>query len=132
MKIRSSIEKEQESTSRHRLLFVADLDQNASQAGLWQASTETPPQTKLKLYQALHRAIAESLTPKQQEAIQLYFFEGLSQSQIARELGVSQQVINKRIYGTQRNGNLVGGALRKLRQALSTSLPEEHKWLLTV
>jgi RNA polymerase sigma factor (sigma-70 family) len=68
----------------------------------------------------VRRAVAAALTPKQREAVELYFFDGLSQSEIARRLGVSQQVIHKRIYGVERNGVTVGGALAKLRHALKT------------
>lgn len=68
----------------------------------------------------VRRAVASALTAKQREAVELYFFEGLSQSEIARRLGVSQQVIHKRIFGVQRNGTIVGGALTKLRHALKT------------
>ncbi len=71
----------------------------------------------------VRRAVASALTDKQREAVELYFFEGLSQSEIARRLGVSQQVIQKRIFGVQRNGAFVGGALAKLRRALAGALP---------
>ncbi len=66
----------------------------------------------------VRRAVVSALTAKQREAVELYFFEGLSQSEIARRLGVSQQVVQKRIFGVQRNGAVVGGALAKLRRAL--------------
>lgn len=69
--------------------------------------------------QEVRRALSTALTEKQREAVELFFFEGLSQSEIARRLGVSQQVIQKRIYGTQRRGLLIGGALPKLREALA-------------
>ena len=48
-----------------------------------------------------------------------FFSEGLSQQALADRLGVTQQVIHKRIFGTRRNGKLVGGALGRLRKALS-------------
>ena len=58
--------------------------------------------------EAVREAIATTLTPKQREAVELFFFEGLSQSEIARRLGVSQQVIQKRIFGDPRRGVVVG------------------------
>jgi len=67
----------------------------------------------------VRRAVETVLTDKQREAIELFYFEGLSQSEIARRLGVSQQVIQKRIFGANRGGVLVGGALAKLRDALA-------------
>ncbi len=73
----------------------------------------------------VERAVREAvltLTDKQREAVELFFFEGLSQSEIARRCGVSQQVIYKRIHGAQRGGTVVGGAPGKLRAVLSSSL----------
>ena len=68
---------------------------------------------------AVRRALHTALTTKQREAVELFFFEGLSQSEIARRIGVSQQVVQKRLYGTQRRCIVVGGALPKLREALA-------------
>jgi DNA-directed RNA polymerase specialized sigma24 family protein len=68
---------------------------------------------------AVRRAVERALTGKQREAVELFFFEGLSQSEIARRAGVSQQVIQKRLYGATRGGTRVGGALAKLRVALA-------------
>ena len=68
---------------------------------------------------AVRRALHTALTTKQREAVELFFFEGLSQSEIARRIGVSQQVVQKRLYGTQRRGIVIGGALPKLREALA-------------
>ena len=39
----------------------------------------------------------------------------------ARRIGVSQQVVYKRIYGVKRNGRSIGGALRKLKRSLCTA-----------
>jgi len=72
-----------------------------------------------ELEAAVRHAVATALTAKQREAVELFFFEGLSQSEIARRLGVSQQVVQKRLYGVQRRGVVVGGALAKLREALA-------------
>ncbi len=73
-----------------------------------------PPATLSVLRQAL-----AALTPKQREAVELHFFEGLSQGAIARRLGISQQVIQKRLHGVQRRGRRIGGALPRLRSVLS-------------
>lgn len=67
----------------------------------------------------VRRAVSTALTDKQREAVELFFFEGLSQSEIARRLGVSQQVIQKRLFGAPRRGTVVGGALARLREALA-------------
>ena len=67
-------------------------------------------------------AVRTALTEKQREAVELFFFEGLSQSDIARRLGISQQVVQKRLFGAPRGGTVVGGALAKLREALRPHL----------
>lgn len=77
---------------------------------------ETEPED---LDRAVRQAVETALTDKQREAVEMFFFEGLSQSEIARRLGVSQQVIQKRLYGVVRRGVVVGGALAKLREALA-------------
>jgi len=68
---------------------------------------------------AIRRAVETVLTEKQREAVELFFFQGLSQSEIARELGVAQQVVQKRIFGASRRGAVVGGAIARLREALA-------------
>ena len=67
----------------------------------------------------LERLIAETLSDRQREVVELYFYEGLNQRQIAERLGISQQVISQHLYGKLRDGKVVGGALRKLRRACS-------------
>lgn len=67
----------------------------------------------------VHAALERTLTEKQREAVLLFFFEGLSQSAIARRLGVSQQVIQRRLHGARRRGTVIGGALPRLRAALA-------------
>lgn len=68
----------------------------------------------------VREAVQSVLTEKQREAVELFFFEGLSQSEIARRLGISQQVVQRRLYGAPRGGAVVGGAIAKLRVALTT------------
>jgi len=68
---------------------------------------------------AVRRAVEEALSPKQREVVVAYFFEGLSEPEIARQLGIAQQVVHKRIHGVRRDGRAIGGALRKLAEALA-------------
>ena len=77
---------------------------------------------------AVRDAVATSLTDKQREVVEAYFFEGLSQGDIARRLGITQQVVQKRLFGAPRGGRLIGGAMHRLRQALEGVIdpaPEE-------
>jgi DNA-directed RNA polymerase specialized sigma24 family protein len=102
-----------------REILCADLDHVRATDGLWTAPAFSPPSTlRDALHEAVREAVATALTPKQRDIIEAHFFEGRSQGDIARSLGVSQQVIHKHIYGSPRGGRLVGGALRKLKKAL--------------
>lgn len=85
--------------------------------------SEPHDESRARLHERLRQAISESLTDKQREAVELYFFEGLPQDEIARRLGVSQQVIHRRIYGARRSGRVVGGAIRRLRAVLAEGTP---------
>jgi RNA polymerase sigma factor (sigma-70 family) len=101
-----------------RELPCADLDRVDAASGLWAADEDEGALGRLALRDEVRRAVATALTEKQREVVEAHFFEGLSQGDIARRLGVSQQVIQKRIYGDERGGRVVGGAIRKLREAL--------------
>ncbi len=70
----------------------------------------------------LRAILDEVLTPRQREAVILYFFEKLNQREIARKLGISQQSVSEHLYGKVRNGRAVGGALRKLDQGRAVVL----------
>src|SRR5262249_26965244 len=82
---------------------------------------QTPPREAL--CDAVREAVATALTDKQREVVEACFFEGLSQGEIARRLGVTQQVVQKRLYGAPRGGGRVGGAMARLRQALAPLAP---------
>jgi RNA polymerase sigma factor (sigma-70 family) len=95
---------------------VADLDRVDASRGLWASSSESPAASRLS--DALRSAIAHELTDKQREVVEAYFFEGASQAAIAARLGVTQQVVQKRLFGAARGDKLVGGAIARLRRAL--------------
>ncbi len=84
---------------------------------LWPPSYDPPE--RVALYDRVRDAVASALTDKQREVVEAHFFEGLSQSEIAARLGITQQVVQKRLYGVRRGRNVVGGALRRLRAALT-------------
>jgi predicted DNA-binding protein (UPF0251 family) len=85
------------------------------------AAVEEDPDDGEQLARSVREAVETALTDKQREAVELFFFEGLSQSEIARRLGISQQVVQKRLFGDVRRGVVVGGALAKLRVALAAT-----------
>lgn len=100
---------------RRGAVLLPDLEGFAVGEGLWCAH----PSNHDARRDAVRAAVEQSLTDKQREVVQAYFFEGLSQGQIAQRLGITQQVVQKRIFGAQRDGKLVGGALSRLREALA-------------
>lgn len=92
------------------------------------SSEEAISAPRQQLLARVRTAVEQRLTGPQREAVEMFFFLGMSQSEIARRLGISQQVVHKRIYGVTRNGRRVGGALRKLQKSLtqsSSALPWE-------
>jgi DNA-directed RNA polymerase specialized sigma24 family protein len=100
-----------------RFVFAADLDRLDASRSLW-AQGDGPDPPGSDLADALRDAIARQLTDKQREVVEAYFFEGASQGEIARRLGVTQQVVQKRLFGAPRGDKLVGGAIARLRRAL--------------
>jgi len=62
--------------------------------------------------------IQTQLSSRQREIVNLYFYGGKTQAEIAEILGISQQVISKQLFGVMRKGKRVGGAIRKLEKLL--------------
>lgn len=100
---------------RRREVLTADLDRLASTRGLW---ADAGLGRREQLRDAVRAAVEGALTDKQRAVVEACFFEGLSQGEAATRLGISQQVVSKTLHGAPRDGRLVGGALRKLREAL--------------
>lgn len=107
---------------RRREVLRADLDRFEEGRGLWDRDVvETAAGDGLR--DAVRAAVATALTDKQREVVEACFFEGLSQCEVARRLGIAQQVVQKRLYGAPRGGRLVGGAMQRLRAALAAFEP---------
>lgn len=130
--LRSPLGKAERKVSFHeqrdaRLVFSPCLEWVPYGRALWQepqreGHVRRRDRARERLTQAVNEAIQTELTEKQREVVELYFFEGLPQDEIALRLGVSQQVVSKRLYGTRRKGKLVGGAMARLRRVLSPHL----------
>src|SRR5262249_11789129 len=93
-----------------RAILCADLDRLTHARPLWQDSGDRSARADERR-DAVRAAVATALTDKQRQVVEAYFFEGLSQGEIARRLGVTQQVVQKRLYGAPRGGRIVGGAI---------------------
>jgi len=110
-----------------RLACWPDLDRLPAHRALWSGDSApcAAPHDPLHdpLHGALRAALSTALTPKQRQAVELYYFEGRTEQEIAERLGVSQQVVHRRIHGARRGGRIVGGALARLRKALAPWSP---------
>lgn len=115
--MRKSFEHQRKGMPRVRL--SADPERLAGARPLWDNPPCDDAEPRAELRDAVRDAVAHELTTKQREVVEAYFFEGLSQGDIARRLGISQQVVQKRLYGAPRGGKLVGGAIHRLRDALA-------------
>lgn len=97
-----------------REVLVADLD-----AVDWGPTTWPSTEADAERDRLVRRAVGECLSDKQREVVEAYFFEGLSEPEIALRLGIAQQVVHKRLHGARRGGRTVGGALKRLAEALA-------------
>jgi DNA-directed RNA polymerase specialized sigma24 family protein len=77
----------------------------------------------------LRTIIATKLTPRQQQIVHAYFFEGRSEADIASDLGITQQVVSKHLFGALRTGHRVGGAIAKLRKLADQLGIDPEKWV---
>lgn len=80
---------------------TADLDIRPATHWVGASHFDSPEVAYLKKEAAMEvRKGVEQLTPKQKEAIQLYYFDGLTQDEAAQKLGLAQSTVSGRIeYG---------------------------------
>jgi RNA polymerase sigma factor (sigma-70 family) len=77
----------------------------------------------------LHTIIETGLTARQREVVQLYFYEGKTEGEIAQQLGIAQQVVSRHLFGALRAGRRVGGAMAKLRRLAEELGIDPAKWV---
>jgi DNA-directed RNA polymerase specialized sigma24 family protein len=70
-----------------------------------------------------------ALTAKQRRIVELYFYDERTQQEIADELGVSQQVVSRQLFGVIRDGRRIGGAVSRLRKACEKIGVDPEKWV---
>ena len=73
--------------------------------------------------------VRTGLTAKQRVIVERYFYDGRTQQEIAEELGVSQQVVSRQLFGVIRNGRRVGGAVSRLRKACESRGWDPERWV---
>ena len=67
--------------------------------------------------------VRSGLTEKQRRIVELYFYDGRTQQEVAAELGISQQVVSRQLFGVLRDGRRIGGAIARMRK-----LCEDNGW----
>jgi RNA polymerase sigma factor (sigma-70 family) len=101
-------EKLTEFDTRNALWYETDEEREAR----WQREDRQE-----RLMPRLMEIIDNELTPKQREAVILYFFGQKTQEEIGQIMGISHQVVSQHINGIKRNGKKIGGAIARIRKA---------------
>lgn len=73
--------------------------------------------------------VRTALTAKQRAIVQAYYYEGLTQAEVAERLGISQQVVSRQLFGVVRDGRRVGGAVARLRKICNEKGWDPSKWV---
>jgi RNA polymerase sigma factor (sigma-70 family) len=84
-------------------------------AGPDEPQDENRARLRAELITALRELVSSRLTDRQRRIVELYFYEGRTQQEIADELRISQQVVSRQLFGVVRNGKKIGGAIKRLR-----------------
>ena len=94
------------------------LDAWAAARALESASDPVRERLHAELVEILRELVATRLTPRQRDIVEMYYFDGITQEEIAARLGIAQQVVSRQLFGTTRNGKRIGGAIKRLRDVL--------------
>ena len=99
------------------------LEAFANEDSLWHEYNRTLPaerrrhqQRTRRLFERVNELIRTELTARQRQAVRLYYFANLTETEIGRRLEIPQQVVSQHLFGVLRNGRRVGGAIPKLRR----------------
>jgi RNA polymerase sigma factor (sigma-70 family) len=103
--------------------FVAEDDPAADASGRARA------RLRRQAAQELRRLVATSLTERQREIVDLYFYQGRTQAEVATQLRISQQAVSRQLFGVMRNGQRVGGAIKRLRALCEAAGLDPEKWV---
>ncbi len=71
-----------------------------------------------ELMPVIRQFMAQILTARQCEIVELYFFQGKTECEIGDLLGISAVTVSQHLFGKTRDGKLIGGAIPKLRKKL--------------
>lgn len=107
---RLSFELSEESIGEDRMDLRAENDDEFSQS-------------RRELVRLISRLMDQGLTQRQKQCLMLYYFEGLTQDQIAGKLGVSVSTVSRTVRRARNNlaRELDGESLRRIASLLSRS-----------
>lgn len=71
----------------------------------------------------LRRLLRQILTDRQLQTVWLYYFGGKRFSEIARALHIDRKTATQAIFGKQRKGKRIGGALKRMWRKLKSKVP---------
>ena len=103
-------------------LDPADLDRYPVEAAIWHEDGEDR-RLHSRIHDRTRRLIPPvmdlvegALTPRQREAVVLYFLHDKTQEEVAEIMGINRRVVSQHLFGIRRNGRQVGGAISRLRR----------------
>ncbi|MFO7973507.1 MAG: sigma-70 family RNA polymerase sigma factor [Candidatus Hydrogenedentota bacterium] len=73
----------------------------------------------------INTLIETHLTDRQRDILRLYYFQGMTQVEIAEALSLTQSTVSRHLFGTARDGKKVGGAIAKLRKLVDKNNVQE-------
>ena len=97
------------------------FDQLTTEDLLWNQSpsdeyTRARQAKRQKVLKQIRQIVSKELTGRQNDCVQLYFYEGKTQEEIGCILGISRRVVSQHLFGVTRGGRKVGGAVNKIRK----------------
>ena len=104
---------------RHVLTFSKKLEQTL-EADIYGRRAGSENRERQELYRLLHNSLDFLLTPKQWEYVRLYYFEGLTQPDIAARLGVNKSTVCRELSSAR-------GRLEVLVRIIETDAPTEDE-----
>lgn len=84
---------------------------------------------KQEVMEEIKIIVKTRLTPMQKEVVDLYFYKGKNQHEVASILNISQQVVSKHLFGANRNGKKIGGAINRLKKLCKELGIGPEKWV---
>ena len=97
------------------------FDQLTTEDHLWYQSpsdeyTKARQAKRRKVLKQIRHIVSKELTGRQNDCVQLYFYEGKTQEEIGCILGISRRVVSQHLFGVTRGGRRVGGAINRIRK----------------